>query len=154
MKPDYRGNIRKEENLRRNRDAAYGAFNKDRISKPENKDTIHKREISKLIVDSLEAGKSKAEILVMLVRTYPNSYLRPNFMQYIEHHSTTLEHRREVQARIRIAYAQGKRKEEILEELNAIYPNSPIKRYFEHEVDRYTSTKEITNPFIDSGEER
>ena len=128
-------------------------------SKKESLDTLHRKEIITFIKKSISEGKKKTEILVTLIQKYPDSPIRSHFMQYIEHHSTNMLHRRNLQLHIRrMMYEEGKNKEEIIEILNQMYPNSPIKNHFEHEVDRYAATTGHDENAIkyvsDGGEER
>ena len=92
MKVDTKGHITKKDRMSlaiSNRNAYYDADRKDRTKTD---DTIHRREVAKFIKTLISQGKGKIEILVALIQKYPDSPVRPYFMQYIEHHSTKTSH--------------------------------------------------------------
>ena len=112
---------------------------------PKSDDTLERIAINNEIIEAISKGKGKVEILKILNEKFPNSNLAKFFGQYIDHHLTTPVHRREVLQTIRnnlrpikiddktFVY---KSKDEILDILNSTYPNSPMKEYFEHEINR------------------
>ena len=88
MKVDTKGQITKKDRMSlaiSNRNTYYDADRKDRTKTA---DTIHRREVAKFIKNAISQGKGKVEILVALIQKYPDSPVRPYFMQYIEHHLT------------------------------------------------------------------
>lgn len=112
---------------------------------PKSEDTLERIAINNEIVSAINEGKGRIEILKMLNEKFPSSNLAKFFGQYIDHHLTTPAHRREVQQTIRknlrpikidddtLVY---KSKAEVLDILISTYPDSPMKEYFEHEINK------------------
>lgn len=105
-------------------------------------DTKQRVEIQDLIKKSLEEGKGRISILMMLVEKYPDSKLRPYFKQYIEHYSTTKEQRTIFQIMITKLFDQGKSQEDILKILEDKYPDANIRKYLEDEVRKRFDSRE------------
>ena len=112
---------------------------------PKSEDTLERIAINKEIISAINEGKGKIEILKMLNEKYPSSNLSKFFGQYIDHHLTTPAHRKEVQQTIKKNLKPMKKeddtlvyksKDEVLDILINTYPDSPMKEYFKHEIDK------------------
>ena len=112
---------------------------------PKSEDTLERIAINKEIVSAISKGKGKIEILKMLNEKFPCSNLCKYYEQYIDHHLTTPAHRREVQQTIRKNLRPIKKddktlvyksKSEVLDILISTYPDSPMKEYFKHEINK------------------